>query len=108
MWALSIPLSLEKSTAPHEEFAEDEDDEDEELALENEDNELQDDKATSSLPSLEHVSISFLEISFMERVNSVSAVSGSSIKAVGDVAARHSSRAALDAAAAVAFRLALP
>lgn len=79
-----MPLSLEKSAAPQEEFADEDDDDDDEEeeeeeqdVVENDDSELQEDNV-NSLPSLEHVSISFLEISFMERVNRVSAVSGNS------------------------------
>lgn len=79
--ALSIPLSLEKSA--HVELAEEEFEE----VVENDDNELQEDKGKSH-DSFEHVSISFLEISLIDFVRRVSAVSGkSNILSVDEVKA---------------------
>lgn len=72
IWALSIPLSLEKSAQlelADEEFEE---------AVENDDKELQEDTVTSFV-SFEQVSMSFLEISLIDFVSRVSAVSGNSI-----------------------------
>lgn len=74
---------MEKS-AQHEEFAEEFELVDKQEAEENDDNELQDD-SVNSLASFEHVSINFCDISLMERVNRVSAVSGNKPKGNSEV-----------------------